>query len=1031
MSQLPKPAKLDRGEVIRNSQEVVNTNAALLIVDVTVNDVTGIVTFMTDGGDIMTLDLTGAFASREDLEAIAGVTPATEIKSGILKLATESMAKKREDHTTAITPFTLGAVLAALNIPTFAFEEVKTGQLLSLFVDEDGALTVVNVDKSKADQLEVTLDNLKGYVTSKSASFAGIIRNTQPVPIKRALGVAAWSANAPDQNALEMMFPEDLRDWLSVVRTITDGVDTGMFAMFRKNQNGTIDIVGKKPTIADVAANGYATPGPLGAGFFINSQEIPRVSFINNIKSEFYNSDIKGFVEVKIGVAELALIQHGLVPAAIQYARIQEQVKAEIAAAGGGGTVGGGTVTSLTYYIEELRCFQDVVNGGRDADGIPLDPAQERAYFKKLATKLGFEVGPDPEGSTAPVTIPMQTRYSARIRQIYADKTAAPSVEHIVFGPGENPLLGKTFERFIIPTERISADIFGSHSLDQCAGTGTAPAYEPPAPTTPAETFTGTTELWRRRKKVVTPVYKINDVYPSFEKSLGWIVGLVNAYGPNYVKLKPVGGLALTSFTDTGTYATELVDNGNGMPGTFRKIYVTAVSGTYEFSARSEGSDVWVTKTFTIARTGTAPVVSNPYPDQVVNLTGDQQLAAITGTFSDADGDSLTYTAGSLDGAGNPSANMPAGLKFEPLAAKPFTVTATMPNGSYPMFITAKDPDGNPVTTKWLLTVNRRAMTSLTLNNPVSVDEGTGAQLSATARYSDGSSVTITDKGLWFIAGADGIFRGAVITVEGATLGRNGLYTVAADSVAGNNRTQQVICQFENAQAKGTISVIDKTVVVANRPPIVSDPMPDVPISTSALQTFALPDTQFTDPDGDALTLTVTQTNGSALPAWLTYNPATRTFTKAADFSSGSVAVLVRAADSKGLSVADDFLVVVMAEAPVARKILSIDFEYLTQNGSSYLLWYITTNFGTDGLQMAISWPTDATYGAQEPGQWLNPPGTGTATFRILRDAPVAITAHFRDTNNPSAPEISFTVNRPANIRGNAARVNVYTATQS
>jgi hypothetical protein len=869
-----------------------------------------------------------------------------------------------------------------------------------------------------------SLDELTGYVTGKSASFGGLVLSKQPVPIQRALGIAAFSDNAPDQKALEMMFPEDLRNWLSVVRTITDGIDTGMFAMFRKNQNGTLDIVGKKPTIADIAANGYATLGPLGAGFYIHSQELPRVPYVNNLIAEFYNPDLKAFVKVKIDLAQLFAIQLGVADRDAVYGLIREKVLADIAAGGGGN--GGGLVTSLTYYIEELRCFKEAVNGGRDSDQIPLDPTQARAYFKRLSLGLGFEVGPDPDGDTTPVTIPMVTRYSARIRQIYSDKTASSSVEHIVFGPGETPVLGSTFQRFIAPTERISAEIFGAHSLNTCVGTGTAPTYQPPAAVS-TETFTAT-ELWRRRKKVVAPVYKINFVVPSYEKSLGWVIGLVNAYGPNYVKLEPISGLALTAFTDTGIYATQLVDDGNGMPGTFRKIYVNAPTGTYNFSARSEGSTVWVSETVVVARTGSAPVVSSSYPDQEIKQTGDQQLAAITGTFSDADGDSLTYTAGSLDGAGNPTANLPAGLSFNPTAAKPFTVQATMPNGSYPMYITAKDPDGNPVTTKWLLTVNRRALVSLTLNNPVSVDEGTGAQLSATARYSDNSTVTVTSQGLWFVAGADGIFRGAVVTVEGATLGRNGLYTVAADSVAGNNRTQQIICQFENAQAKGTISVIDKTVVVTNRPPIVSDPMPDVPITSSALQTFALPDTQFTDPDGDALTLTITQTNGSALPDWLTYNAATRTFTKADGFGSGSCAVRVRATDPKGLFVDNSFLVVVQAEAPIARRILSIDFEYLTQNGSSYLLWYVTTNFGIDGLQMAISWPTDATYGAQAPGQWLMSPSASQPTFRILRDAPVAITANFRDTNSPGTPEISFTVNRPANIRGNAARTNVYTA---
>ncbi|MBI0544199.1 hypothetical protein F7158_23000, partial [Dickeya dianthicola] len=42
---------------------------------------------------------------------------------------------------------------------------------------------------------------------------------------------------------------------------------------------------------------------------------------------------------------------------------------------------------------------------------------------------------------------------------------------------------------------------------------------------------------------------------------------------------------------------------------------------------------------------------------------------------------------------------------------------------------------------------------------------------------------------------------------------------------------------------------------------------------------FTVPSGTFTDPDsGDTLTLSATLADGSALPGWLSFNPATRTF---------------------------------------------------------------------------------------------------------------------------------------------------------
>ena len=94
----------------------------------------------------------------------------------------------------------------------------------------------------------------------------------------------------------------------------------------------------------------------------------------------------------------------------------------------------------------------------------------------------------------------------------------------------------------------------------------------------------------------------------------------------------------------------------------------------------------------------------------------------------------------------------------------------------------------------------------------------------------------------------------------------------------------------------------------ANRAPVVSQPIPDKSATVGAPFSYAVTAGAFTDPDvGDALTLSASLADGSALPGWLSFNPATRTFTGTPS-AAGSATVRVVARDAWGGSVSDDFV---------------------------------------------------------------------------------------------------------------------------
>ncbi len=96
-------------------------------------------------------------------------------------------------------------------------------------------------------------------------------------------------------------------------------------------------------------------------------------------------------------------------------------------------------------------------------------------------------------------------------------------------------------------------------------------------------------------------------------------------------------------------------------------------------------------------------------------------------------------------------------------------------------------------------------------------------------------------------------------------------------------------------------------VAVANRAPVLATPLPDQTVWQRAAFAFTVPDGAFVDPDAPAtLTYTAMLADGSALPSWLHFDSATRTFSGTAT-APGLVSVRVTARDPGNLTAADVF----------------------------------------------------------------------------------------------------------------------------
>ena len=73
---------------------------------------------------------------------------------------------------------------------------------------------------------------------------------------------------------------------------------------------------------------------------------------------------------------------------------------------------------------------------------------------------------------------------------------------------------------------------------------------------------------------------------------------------------------------------------------------------------------------------------------------------------------------------------------------------------------------------------------------------------------------------------------------------------------------------------------------------------------------------EFTDPQHQTLSYTVTQSDGSALPSWMSFNASTDVLSGVAPATAGKIGIVVSATDPVGLTVTDKFTVTTVA-APV------------------------------------------------------------------------------------------------------------------
>ena len=346
-------------------------------------------------------------------------------------------------------------------------------------------------------------------------------------------------------------------------------------------------------------------------------------------------------------------------------------------------------------------------------------------------------------------------------------------------------------------------------------------------------------------------------------------------------------------------------------------------------------------------------------------------------TFSDPQNETLTLTAGLQNGAA-----LPSWLTFNPATG---TLTGTAPQSAQSLVIalTATDSSGLSVTDDFTLTVQPAQAPTVAgaLTNMIFLEGHVISYTVPFSTFNNPQSETL------------------VLTASlqsGAALPAWLAFNPTTDALTGTapQSAQSLAIALTATNTSGLSVTDDFTLLVQPaQAPTVSWAISNMSYLEGNAISYRVPNYTFNDPQNEPLTLTTGLQNGAALPAWLTFNPNTDTFTGTAPQTAQTLAIAVTATDSSGLSVTDNFsLKVQPAQAPIVSWAIA-DMTYAEGHSISYTPPY---NPFSDPQYEALTLTANLQNGSALPA-WLtfNPTAdrfTGTAP-QSAQSVAIALTA--------------------------------------
>ena len=330
--------------------------------------------------------------------------------------------------------------------------------------------------------------------------------------------------------------------------------------------------------------------------------------------------------------------------------------------------------------------------------------------------------------------------------------------------------------------------------------------------------------------------------------------------------------------------------------------------GTLSINIKAtDGAGENVTDSFdiTVANTNDAPTLTNAIANQSATEDAAFSYTVPANTFADVDvGDTLTYSATQANGSA-----LPTWLTFNAITR---TFSGTPLNndvGTLSLKVMATDGTGENVTDSFDITVANTNDAPLAVANIVTLNENATSANLVASLLADDSDVDVGDTLRISAVNTTGTagtvtFNAALqtLTYSASAATHNAL----AQGASATDSFTYTAADGSNATATATVTV---TVTGVNDAPTVANALPDQSAVAGAVFSYAFTANAFSDVDvGDVLAYSATRADGSALPVWLSFNPATRTFSGTpATPDAGTLSVKVTATDPHGLLAADLF----------------------------------------------------------------------------------------------------------------------------
>ncbi|WGK93354.1 putative Ig domain-containing protein [Pseudomonas migulae] len=428
-----------------------------------------------------------------------------------------------------------------------------------------------------------------------------------------------------------------------------------------------------------------------------------------------------------------------------------------------------------------------------------------------------------------------------------------------------------------------------------------------------------------------------------------------------------LSAMGFTGLGDGKNNTVYLVLNTAGTKTYIKTLTADANGNRFEVALDGNYLDKLTSANFVFATSPTvnhAPVLATALLDQSATENTPFSYVVPATSFTDADNDSLSYTAQLADGSA-----LPGWLTFD-TATRSFSGTPNdTASGNYSIKVTASDGSNATVSDSFTLAVqdvpaaptvingtpNNDTLTGTAANEQLfggagndtlnggagndilvggaGADKLTGGAGADVFRYTSKldsyrtASTSASDQVLDFDVSADKIdvsalgytalgngLNGTLQVTYSASSNRTYLKDLTADA-NGNRFEVSLAGNLVNSLTANHFVFADQN-TPSNVAPVVAIPLLDQNATESSPFNYTVTHDSFTDANQDVLTYTATLADGSALPAWLSFNATSLAFSGTPiSTASGNYNVLVKATDPSGASVSDSFALVV-ADAP-------------------------------------------------------------------------------------------------------------------